>query len=88
MQEASIVADRWGEITEAIYRAALEPGAWSDVMSMMKASFRTQAETFYFLDFAPRQVRPVHLAGIDDRWYRCFDELYFTPDNPWCIHSL
>lgn len=81
------MADRWEEITESIYRAALEPGAWSDVMSMMKAGFRSQAETFYFLDFAPRKVRPVHLCGIGDGWLARFDELYFTPDNPWCIHS-
>lgn len=78
---------RMDELIDQVYAAGLEPERWDGVMSSMRRVFRTSAETFYFLDFRPRRVRPVHLAGIDDRWLACFDELYFTPDNPWVVHT-
>lgn len=76
-----------GELTEAIYRATVDPGAWSDVMALTKQRFRSSAETLYFLDFRTRRMRPIHIAGISEEGRRRFDELYFTPDNPWLIHS-
>lgn len=74
-------------LTEAIYDAAADPGVWPQVMRQMRQVFRTNAETFYFLDFETRRVRSVHLSGVSDDWYRDFAQCYFTPDNPWCIHS-
>jgi DNA-binding CsgD family transcriptional regulator/PAS domain-containing protein len=71
------------ELTDAVYRAAMEPGAWGDVMRLIKDRFPSSAQTFYFLDLAPHRVRPVSLTGIEPRWLAAFDELYFAPDNPW-----
>lgn len=84
---AASIETRMDELIDGVYAAGLEPERWDDVMSSMRRVFRTAAETFYFLDFRPRSVRPVHLAGIDDRWLQRFDELYFTPDNPWVVHT-
>ena len=70
------------ELTDAVYRAAMEPGAWGDVMRLIKDRFPSSAQTFYFLDLAPHRVRPVSLTGIEPRWLAAFDELYFAPDNP------
>ncbi len=71
------------ELTDAVYHAALEPAAWNDVMRLMRASFPSSAQTFYFLDLGSRHVRPVCLTGVGARWVGSFDELYFAPDNPW-----
>jgi len=71
------------ELTDTVYRAALEPAAWHDVMELMGSSFPSVAQTFYFLHLEPRHVRPVHLSGIEPAWVKAFDELYFAADNPW-----
>jgi DNA-binding CsgD family transcriptional regulator/PAS domain-containing protein len=71
------------ELTDAVYRAAMEPGAWGDVMRLIGDRFPSSAQTFYFLDLEPHRVRPVSLTGIEPRWLGAFDELYFAPDNPW-----
>lgn len=71
------------ELTDAVYRAALEPLAWNDVMLSMKRSFPSAAQTFYLLHMQPRRIQPVSLAGIEPAWLRSFDALYFAPDNPW-----
>lgn len=84
---AAGIETRMDELIDGIYAAGLEPERWDGVMSSLRRVFRTSAETFYFLDFRPRRVRPVHLAGIADHWLHRFDELYFTPDNPWVVHT-
>jgi PAS domain-containing protein len=71
------------ELTDAVYSAALDPAAWHDVMRLMRATFPSTAQTFYFLDRETRRIRPVSLAGVQRRWVECFDETYFAPDNPW-----
>src|SRR5271166_2784618 len=71
------------QLIETIYDAAVDPAAWPSVMEMLKQSFATTAETFYFLDFADNSMRSVHVGGIADRYVRCFADRYFTPDNPW-----
>jgi DNA-binding CsgD family transcriptional regulator/PAS domain-containing protein len=71
------------ELTDAVYRAALEPAAWPEVMRLMHARFPSSAQTFYFLDLEPRRVRPICLLGVGPRWVQSFDELYFAADNPW-----
>jgi DNA-binding CsgD family transcriptional regulator/PAS domain-containing protein len=76
-----------GDLVESIYAAALDPEGWGAVMELVRRRFATSAEALYFLDFEPRRVRTVHLRGITDHWHRSFDEAYFTPDNPWCVHS-
>jgi DNA-binding CsgD family transcriptional regulator len=71
------------DLTDAVYRAALEPQAWDEVMQAMRSAFPSQAQTFYLLHMQPHRVQPVSLAGIEPRWVRNFDALYFSPDNPW-----
>ena len=71
------------ELTDAVFRAALEPDAWVDVMRLMNDRFPSAAQTFYFLHREPRRVRPVCLTGVGPRWVATFDALYFAPDNPW-----
>jgi len=71
------------ELTDAVYRAALEPAAWDDVMRLMSHRFPSAAQTFYILHLEPRRVQPVSLVGIAPRWLRSFDEHYFARDNPW-----
>lgn len=71
------------ELTDAVYRAALEPQAWDDVMQSMRLSFPSVAQTFYLLHMQPRRIQPISLAGIEPKWIRSFDELYFAADNPW-----
>lgn len=71
------------ELTDAVFRAALEPDAWSEVMRLMKLRFPSEAQTFYFLHLTPRRVQPVCLLGVDRRWQESFDAYYFAPDNPW-----
>lgn len=71
------------ELTAAVYGAALDPLAWGDVMQAMQRGFPSLAQTFYLLHMQPRRVQPVSLVGIESKWLRSFDELYFAPDNPW-----
>lgn len=71
------------ELTDAVFRAALESDAWDDVMRLMKRRFPSSAQTFYFLDLEPRLVRPVCVIGIEPRWFDSFNAFYFAPDNPW-----
>ena len=71
------------ELTDAVFRAALEPDAWSEVMRLMKLRFPSEAQTFYFLHLEPRQVQPVCLLGVERRWQESFNAYYFAPDNPW-----
>jgi DNA-binding CsgD family transcriptional regulator/PAS domain-containing protein len=74
-------------LTSAIYDAALDPLHWPAVLAHLKTCFRTEAETFYVLDFDTRRLTQAHLAGIAPHWMACFDALYFAPDNPWNVHS-
>lgn len=76
------------QLTASIYDAALDPQHWPAVLMQLKACFRTEAETFYILDFTTRRVRQAHLSGIGPAWLACFDEHYFSADNPWIVHSL
>lgn len=71
------------ELIDAVYRTVLEPAAWSDVMALMKRSFPSEAQTFYFLHRDSRRVQPVCLAGVEPQWVRSFNDLYFSSDNPW-----
>lgn len=74
-------------LTEAIYDAALDPAHWPAVLARLKAAFRTEAETFYVLDFHTRQVGEAHLAGVAPEWLARFNRCYFAADNPWNVHS-
>src|SRR5271168_599760 len=71
------------QLTDAVFKAALEPEAWGEVMRLMQIRFPSEAQTFYFLDMEPRRVRPIFLQGVEPRWVESFDSLYFAPDNPW-----
>ena len=82
------LAEHVDHLTAAIYDAALDPQHWPAVLLQLKACFRTEAETFYILDFTTRQMRQAHLSGIGPDWLACFEEHYFSADNPWIVHSL
>ena len=71
------------ELTDAVFRAALEADAWDDVMRLMKRRFPSSAQAFYFLDLQTHRVRPVCAMGIEPRWLESFNDFYFAPDNPW-----
>ncbi|MCU0919984.1 MAG: helix-turn-helix transcriptional regulator [Burkholderiaceae bacterium] len=71
------------ELTDAVYRAALDPRVWREVMQAIGSRFPSEAQTFYLLHMQPRRVQPVSLQGIDLAWVQRFDGLYFLPDNPW-----
>ena len=71
------------ELIDAVYRAALEPAAWRDVVELMREPFPSTVQAFYLLHLEPRRVEPVAVAGLDTRWLKSFDALYFAPDNPW-----
>jgi DNA-binding CsgD family transcriptional regulator len=71
------------DLTDAVYRAALEPEGWTDVMALMRERYPSTAQTFYFLNRRERRLRPVCLAGIEAGMVGSFDNLYFAPDNPW-----
>lgn len=71
------------ELIDAVYRAALDPSAWQDVMPLLRQRFPSNAQTFYLLHRATRRVQPLCLEGVQSRWIGCFDELYFAADNPW-----
>ena len=77
---AELLAD---DLIDAVYRAALDPGAWNDVIELMRGPFPSTVQAFYLLHPEPRHVEPVCIAGLDPRWLRSFDALYFAPDNPW-----
>jgi DNA-binding CsgD family transcriptional regulator len=74
-------------LTESIYDAALDAAHWPSVLGQLKTAFRTEAETFYVLDFATREVGEAHLAGVSPYWLGQFNRFYFAPDNPWNVHS-
>ncbi len=81
------------ELTAAVYGAAMDPLAWDDVMQSMRRSFPSVAQTFYLLHMRPHRIQPVSLVGIEPKWVRNFDALYFAPDNPWIrltgqLHTL
>lgn len=71
------------ELIDAVYRTVLEPSAWGDVMQHMESRFPSAAQTFYILHLQPHRIQPVALAGVAPQWVRCFNDLYFAPDNPW-----
>jgi DNA-binding CsgD family transcriptional regulator len=71
------------DLIDAVYRAALEPDAWDDVIELMRAPFPSTVQAFYLLHLEPRRVEPVCVAGLDTRWLRSFDALYIAPENPW-----
>jgi DNA-binding CsgD family transcriptional regulator/PAS domain-containing protein len=71
------------ELIDAVYRAALDPSAWNDVMQLMRGSFPSTAQTFYFLHRETQRLQPICVAGVQHRWLASFDELFFAPDNPW-----
>ncbi len=71
------------DLLDSVYRAALEPAAWGDVMQLLARHFPSSAQAFYYLHRDPRRLQPVCFDGIEPRWLRTFDELYFAPDNPW-----
>ncbi|HEY9238611.1 MAG TPA: PAS domain-containing protein [Burkholderiaceae bacterium] len=71
------------ELLDSVYRAALEPAAWVDVMQQLAVCFPSSAQAFYYLHRNPRRLQVVDLAGIETRWLQTFDPLYFAPDNPW-----
>lgn len=76
------------QLVGAIHDAALDPQLWPAVLLQLKQCFRSEAETFYVLDFTTRRVREAHLSGIEPVWLARFDEHYFSADNPWLQHSL
>mgnify|MGYP001599249889 FL=1 len=73
-------------LTEAIYDAAVDPAGWSEAMTLLKQGFRTGAETFYFLDYNKGSMKPIHIDGISPYYFDCFEDRFFTDDNP-CIHA-
>lgn len=81
-------SERHDHLVGAVYDAALDPQRWPAVLLALKDCFRTEAETFYILDFTSGRVREAHLAGIAPAWLGRFDEHYFSADNPWLQHSL
>lgn len=75
------------ELIDAVYRSALEPSCWTQVMQLIQQSFPSNSQTFYFLHRQSRRIQPVWLSGIEPQWVRCFDALYFAADNPWMCHT-
>ncbi|HEX4509116.1 MAG TPA: hypothetical protein VH328_03525, partial [Burkholderiaceae bacterium] len=71
-----------GDLLEAIYRAALDPGGWDDVMTLTRRRFPSAMQAFYFLDRRRRALRLVRLDGVEERRVGEFDALYFAADNP------
>jgi len=71
------------DLTDAVYRAALQPAAWREVIALMRGPFPSSMQAFYLLHVEPRRIEPVCVAGLDMRWLKSFDALYFAPDNPW-----
>lgn len=71
------------DLLDSVYRAALEPAAWVDVMQQLAQCFPSSAQAFYYLHRNPRRLQTVSFAGIEPGWLRTFNELYFAPDNPW-----
>lgn len=71
------------DLADAVYRAALEPAAWHDVIELIRGRFPSTVQAFYLLHLEPRHIQPICVAGLDTRWLKSFDALYFAPDNPW-----
>ena len=71
-----------GDLVDAVYRAALEPADWDDVMTLMGRRFPSSMQAFYFLDRRSRKVRIVRLQGVEANRLAQFDSLYFAADNP------
>ncbi|MGF1629316.1 MAG: helix-turn-helix transcriptional regulator [Kiloniellaceae bacterium] len=69
-------------LIEAVYDAAVDPEGWTEVMSLIRQDFSTGAETFYFLDYRKRSMRPVHVSGISDHFLQSFEACFYTADNP------
>src|SRR5690606_21914933 len=69
-------------LTAAIYDATINPDAWREVMDLLRQRFASRAEAFYFLDYDNRDIGKVHVRGVDPRYHACFEELFYTPDNP------
>jgi DNA-binding CsgD family transcriptional regulator/GAF domain-containing protein len=72
-----------GELTQAIYDAAVEPGGWADVTTLLQRQFRSPASGLYRLDRVRGGMRKLHVSGFEAQWLRVFSECYFTRDNPW-----
>jgi len=72
-----------GELTEAIYDAAVEPAAWADVTTLLQRRFRSPAIGLYRLDRVRGGMRKLHVSGFEAQWLGTFSECYFTRDNPW-----
>lgn len=75
------------ELIDAVYRSALDPSCWPQVMQMIQQRFPSNSQTFYFLHRQSRHIQPVWLSGIEPQWVRSFDALYFAGDNPWMRHT-
>ena len=75
------------ELIDAVYRSALEPACWPQVMQLIRQRFPSNSQTFYFLHRQSRHIQPVWLSGIEPQWVRSFDALYFAADNPWMRHT-
>lgn len=71
------------ELLDSVYRAAIEPPAWNDVMQQLARRFSSSAQAFYYLHREPRRLQPVSFSGIEPARLQTFDALYFAPDNPW-----
>lgn len=71
------------ELLDSVYRAAIEPTAWHDVMQQLAQRFSSSAQAFYCLHRQPRRLQPVDFSGIEPARLKTFDALYFAPDNPW-----
>jgi DNA-binding CsgD family transcriptional regulator len=70
-------------LTETIYDAAVDPGAWAQVMQLLKQNLSSGVEGLYFLDSNTRSMKSVHVGGLTEFYRRTFEECYFTNDNPW-----
>ena len=73
-------------LTEAIYDAAVEPSAWSDVMGRLKQEFGTVVEALYGLEPRQRKLQTIQVRGVDPTFLQIFRDCYYRSDNP-CIRS-
>lgn len=76
----------FSHLTETIYSAAVDQSVWPEVMAFLRRTFKSQVEAFYILDFARQSKKVVHVGGLDEFYWKSFDDRYFTADNPW-MHS-
>ncbi len=75
------------ELIDAVYRTVTEPDGWHEVCEIAARLWPSRAQTFYILDRRTRRVRPGALIGVGEQWVAAFDEMYFSPDNPWFRYS-